>query len=86
LAILKYIVFKKLEVDRRNFEIIRSEKWGGDISYTNYADLENDFKEGRLSSIDLKPFLAEEIIKLITTIRAVIKENAELLKKAYPSE
>ncbi len=84
LSILKYIVFKKLEVEARSFEVLRDEKWGGNISYTNYIDLENDFIGGNLSSVDLKPAVAREIISLIKNIREVINQNTTLLDKAYP--
>lgn len=84
LSILKYILFKKLESDNRAFEVTREDRWGGNISYTNYTDLEDDFKEGKLSSVDLKPAVARELINLIKDIREVINQNSTLLDKAYP--
>jgi len=84
LALLRFIIFRKLESETRLTKITRPEKWGGDVEYANYKDLENDFAEGKLSSVDLKPIVAQEIISLISGIRETIKNNADLLNKAYP--
>jgi len=84
MALLRYIIFRKLEVEKREFKITRPEKWGGDISYSNYADLEIDFLSKKLSSVDLKPALIDELIIVISPIREVLRNNQELLSKAYP--
>jgi tyrosyl-tRNA synthetase len=86
LAIMRYIVFRKLKAENRKFEIIRDEKWGGNVVYSDFADLESDFKFQRLSSVDLKPAVARELIRLIEPVRNTIKENQELLNNAYPQK
>lgn len=83
LAITKYVLFKFLEQEERLFEINRPEEYGGKITYEKYEDVEKDFAEKKLSSIDLKQGVAEELIKLITPIRTVLEENQELIKEAY---
>lgn len=84
LAVLRFIIFRKLESEGRTLKISRPEKWGGDVEYSNYKDLESDFAESKLSSVDLKPVVAKEIINLISGIRETILKNQELLNKAYP--
>ena len=83
LAITKYILFKFLEQEQRPFEINRPEEYGGKITYEKYMDVEKDFAEKKLSSIDLKQGVADELIKLITPIREVLDANQELIKEAY---
>ncbi len=86
LAITRYVLFKFLEQEKRAFEINRPEEYGGKITYKTYEELEKDFAEKKLSSIDLKQGVSEELIKLITPIREVLERNEELTKKAYPVE
>lgn len=88
LALVKYIIFRKMETEspQRNFEIKRPEKWGGDITYSSYEDLEKDFVKGNLSSIDIKAAIIPELISLISPIREVINKNQELVAKAYPEK
>ena len=86
LAITKYVLFKFLEQEKRAFEINRPEEYGGKITYENYEDVEKDFQEKKLSSIDLKQGVVDELIKLITPIREVLEENQELIKEAYPEK
>lgn len=84
LAMLRYIVFRKLSSEDRSFVIEREEKWGGNVEYKDYAALEEDFKNGSISSVDLKPALAKEVINIVSPLRDQIKGNVELLNKAYP--
>ncbi len=84
LAICKYILFKVLTPKGESFKVNREEKWGGDLSYDNYEDLEKDFVNGNLSSVDLKPAVAREVESLIAPIRELLEDNQELIKKAYP--
>lgn len=84
LALCKYIIFRKLEAENRVLKIEREEKWGGDVEYKTYADLEKDFAEGNLSSVDLKPAVTKEIIELLKPIKTVIEQNKQLVEKAYP--
>lgn len=86
LSIMKYIVFRVLESQNRPFVVKRAEKWGGDITYTSYEELENAFKEKTLASSDLKSAVADEVIALVSSLRTVLKNHGDLTKKAYPPE
>jgi len=83
LAILKHIIFIKLNHEKREFVIDRPEEYGGKISFKNYEEVEKAFASKELASIDLKQGLAEEIIKLISSLREIIENNKELYAKAY---
>ncbi|MFP4567608.1 MAG: tyrosine--tRNA ligase [Candidatus Woesearchaeota archaeon] len=83
LALTKYVLFKFLEQEKRPFEINRPDEYGGKITYEKYNDVERDFAEKKLSSIDLKQGIADEMIKLIAPIRSVLEENQELINAAY---
>ncbi len=61
----KYVIFqinKKLEIKRDN-------KFGGNVSYKDYSDLEKDFSQGNLHPTDLKNAVAEELIKILEPAR-----------------
>lgn len=83
LALTKYIIFKFLEQEQRTFKIERPEKYGGNIEYKTYEEMETAFEKKELSSIDLKQGVSEEIIKLITPIREELEKNQTLIKEAY---
>lgn len=83
LAFTKYILFTLKEDRKELFIIKRPEKYGGNLEYKTYEDLERDFVVQKLHPLDLKNTVAEEINKLLDPIRKKFKEK-ELIKKAYP--
>ena len=60
-------------------EIIRSDKFGGNIKYNSCNDLKKDFKTGNLHPIDLKNAVAESLIK-------ILKPAREHFSKGKPKE
>ena len=72
-----------LKKDRKeNFVIKRDKKFGGDISYKNYEEVEKDFVAKKIHPLDLKNAVAEEISDLLKMIQND-KKVYELAKKAY---
>jgi tyrosyl-tRNA synthetase len=69
LQICNYILFPHL----KKLEISRPEKFGGNLSYKEYKDLENDFVQGRLHPADLKTAVADALEKIISKIRVNFK-------------
>ena len=53
--------------------------------YTNYEDIEKDFKDKKLHPMDLKQSLIREINNLLGPIRDKMKGKEDLAKKAYPN-
>ena len=84
----KYIIFELIDV----FKIERPEKYGGDVSYTTYDELEKDYEEGKLNPPDLKPATSKYLIQLLEPIQKQIyedpktKELHEYVMKAYAKE
>ena len=84
LAMLRYILFHKLEHEKRAFLIDRPEQYGGKIEFKTYEEVEKAFENKTLASIDLKQGVADELIRFMSPVREKVLENIELLKLAYP--
>ena len=61
----KHLIFRKF----KSLYVERPEKYGGDVEYYSYEELERDYVEGRLHPADLKNAVAEKIDELIKPIR-----------------
>ena len=75
---LKYIIFEKLD----SVEIKRPEKFGGDILYESYNDLEKDYLKGKLNPADLKPNVGRIINELIKPVRDYFDKDEGAKKMA----
>ena len=76
----EYIIFEKIE----KFVIERSEKFGGEISFKNYSELELAFKKKQVHPLDLKKASAKYLNEFLEPIRNYFKSNKkarELLKQ-----
>lgn len=85
LAILKFVLFKQLNREKRSFVIDRPEQYGGKIEFESYESVENTFASKELSSIDLKQGIADELVKFLEPLRQKLEENKSLLDEAYPN-
>ena len=85
LAFLKYVIMAKKSDSSEVLTIKRAEKFGGDVTYDNYEDMEKDFLSSKLHPMDLKNAVAEEVNKLLEPIRQKMKGKEELMKKAFPN-
>lgn len=81
---LKYLVFPVLHSNDRQFVIERPDKWGGNLIYENYEEVEKDFLSNDLHPLDLKMAIAEEMIDILEPIRKRFEGKEDLIKKAYP--
>ena len=81
---LKYLVFPVLHSNDRKFIIERPEKWGGDLVYKTYQEVENDYLSDELHPLDLKMAVADELIDILEPIRKRFEGKENLIKKAYP--
>jgi tyrosyl-tRNA synthetase len=82
LAIAESIIFSKFN----EIAIERPEKFGGNITYANYIDLENDFKEKKLHPGDLKQTVGNYLVKIVSPIREKLNlsdELSEAIKKSF---
>ena len=65
LEITRYIIFH----DSSEFRIERDTKYGGDISYTNYFELQRDYEREKIHPVDLKTATSRYLNKIIDPIR-----------------
>ncbi|MGY5140330.1 MAG: tyrosine--tRNA ligase [Candidatus Nitrosopumilus sp. Bin_571-38] len=82
LAIAESIIFSKFN----EMVVERPEKFGGNITYANYIDLENDFKEKKLHPGDLKQTVGNYLVKIVSPIREKLNlsdELSEAIKKSF---
>lgn len=82
LAFLKHVIFTVLEDNNKPFVIERPEKFGGNISFASYDEVEKAFSAKKLHPLDLKNGVAEEISKLLSGFEEN-RTKLELLVKAY---
>ena len=75
LEIAKHVVYHEFG----DITIERPEKFGGNVNYNNYQELEKDFSQNKLSPADLKPAIAEYLVKIIAPIRDKLSLGPDLL-------
>ena len=75
LEISHHIIFHEF----KEFLIERPEKFGGNISYTNYSQLQSDFAQKKLHPTDLKKGVETYLIKIIKPIREHVTLKEELV-------
>jgi tyrosyl-tRNA synthetase len=56
------------------FTVKRDEKWGGDLNYSSYEDLEKDYAEKKLHPQDLKMAVAEWLINKLEPARKFFED------------
>ena len=69
LQISKLIIFPRFE----EFEIKRDEKYGGNLSFNSYEELEKVYLKKEIHPLDLKNSVSEYLIKIIGPIRKQFK-------------
>jgi len=79
----KYIIMTIKTDKNEKFVIKRDKKYGGDLKYSNYKEIEKDFISKKLHPLDLKNAVADEIIKILKPIQKKKKELEKLAKRAY---
>jgi len=77
----KHIVFHEFN----EITIERPEKFGGNVNYNNYQELEQDFSQNKLSPADLKPSIAEYLVKIVTPTRDKLTLESDLLNAIQKS-
>jgi len=76
LAISRHIILHEFN----EVLIERPPKFGGNITYTNYAQLESDFSQKKLHPSDLKKMVERYLTKIISPLRESINLKDELLE------
>jgi tyrosyl-tRNA synthetase len=73
LEICKYIIFREKET----FKIERPSKFGGNVEFQNYSELENAYRQGNLHPQDLKNAVEEELATILEPVREYFENNRE---------
>ena len=82
LEIAKTVIFHEFN----EMKVERPEKFGGNVSYSNYNQLETDFVEKKLHPGDLKQTVGNYLVKIISPIREKLNLSDELqetIKKSF---
>ena len=58
--------------------IERPSKFGGDMSFSNYHELESDYVNGKIHPLDLKLSVGNKINDIISPIRAHFSNKSSL--------
>ncbi len=72
-------IVKNLILRREGMElrIERDEKFGGDVTYTSFSELEKDFREGKLHPLDIKNAVAEWLIEKLSPVTEYAEKHRE---------
>ena len=87
LSFVKFVLFPLFSLKNiSTFVIKRPAKFGGDITFSSYEEVEKSFVEKTLFPLDLKAGVTDALNSLLEPIRQKFtsKELVELTKKAYP--
>jgi tyrosyl-tRNA synthetase len=82
LEISKNVIFHEFDV----IKVERPEKFGGNVDYTNYNQLEADFAAKKLHPTDLKQTVGNYLVKVVSPIREKLNLSDELfdaIKNSY---
>jgi tyrosyl-tRNA synthetase len=78
LEICKFVIFPDL--DGKPFLIERPEKFGGNLEFTTYKELENAFAAG-LHPLDLKNATANHINKILEPVHTFFEKHPENIQR-----
>lgn len=83
LAFLKNVIMV-IKTDRREkFTIERPAKFGGNVSFSNYPEIEDAFVQKKLHPLDLKMALAKEVNELLSVFRKNKEKLEKIARQAY---
>jgi len=74
LEISKHIIFHEFN----EIQVERPEKFGGNVTFTDYSQLESEFTQKKLHPSDLKQAVANYLIKIIAPLRDRLVLNEEV--------
>ncbi len=73
LELCRYIIFRK----QAEMAVKRPEKFGGNVSFASYAELEAAYVAGKLHPMDLKGAVSSSLAKILEPSRRYFETNAE---------
>jgi len=82
IEIARYVIFPWMEA----LTIERPSKYGGQVTFQEPAQLEKEFRLGRVHPLDLKNGVSEALIKILEPVREEFKQHPELLRQMEAME
>ncbi len=83
LAFLKHVIMTIKQDQGEKLIIERPAKFGGNVEFSNYSEIEAAFMNGKLHPLDLKNALAKEINKLLEPFRKNKDKLEKIAQEAY---
>ncbi len=83
MAFLKYIIMTIKKDEGEKFIVKRDKKYGRNVEYKNYEEIEKDFAAKKLHPLDLKNAVAGEINNLLRPFQKRRKELEKFAKEAF---
>lgn len=77
LQLYQYILFPI----KSKIKIERDKKFGGDIKFKDYTELERSFVEREIHPIDIKQTLSKYLIEIFKNVRNYFEKNKDLIPK-----
>ena len=71
---VKYLIFHEFD----SFTIERPIKYGGDVIFSNYQELESEYKNSNIHPLDLKLAVGRKINEIIAPIRSHFSNKSDL--------
>lgn len=84
MAFCKYVIMVEKEEAGKSLLIERLEKFGGNLEFRKYENLEKAFTNKELHPADLKKAVIREVNQLLKPIQEKLKGKEKLIKEAYP--
>ena len=78
---LKYVIMILKEDKKEKFLIERPEKYGKNVNYSTYEEIEKAFVKKEIHPMDLKNAIAKEVIQLLSKIDK--KKLNKMTEEAY---
>ena len=82
LAFVEHVIFPL----KGKLIIERPKKYGGNLEFKSYKELENSFVKGKIHPADLKQQLGRELNKILELVRKSLKGKEKIIEKAYPKK
>ena len=83
LAFLKNVIMVLKEYKSEKFIVERPEKFGGNVEFKSYQEIEDAFVKKKLHPLDLKNALAKEVNNLLEPFRKNKAKLEKIAKEAY---
>jgi tyrosyl-tRNA synthetase len=66
---------------KASVEIDRPQKYGGNLRFTDFDELEKEYSQGNIHPLDLKNAVAEGLVAILEPVRREFKERPEMLRR-----